>query len=315
MSQSLRKAVKDARKCENLNDPIDTYVVDYVAMFFSRIFIKLHIIPNVITVLSGVVGVAGGVMLMFDRLYATIAGVLLIILSAVFDACDGQVARLTKRYSNLGRTLDGAADACVYISIYAALCVRLFNANILFTDAVWGFWIILVAAATLYIFGAQSRTADYFKHLHMYMIKNEKGNELSRTAEIKKQIKASKRFSFERFRLSMYLLYTGAQEKDSPATQKMLDKLEENGGVSDAASETFSSKSRKYVRYTNFLTFNLRTIVLFILLFLPWAGVLALYFPFVLFVLEPIRIAIILKYEKLSKKVYAQELKSTETAE
>ncbi|MBO7390833.1 MAG: hypothetical protein J6U39_05245 [Clostridia bacterium] len=30
---SIKESVIDARKCENLNDPIDNYVLDYVAMF------------------------------------------------------------------------------------------------------------------------------------------------------------------------------------------------------------------------------------------------------------------------------------------
>ena len=60
MTTNYRNDIKNARKCENINDPIDTYVVDYIAMAFSKMFIKLHIIPNVITFMSGIIGVAGG---------------------------------------------------------------------------------------------------------------------------------------------------------------------------------------------------------------------------------------------------------------
>lgn len=49
---SAREAVLSARKCENINDPFDTYVVDYVAIVFTKLFIFLHIIPNVVTVFS-----------------------------------------------------------------------------------------------------------------------------------------------------------------------------------------------------------------------------------------------------------------------
>ena len=41
MDKNLKSNVKNARKCENLNDPIDTYVVDYAAMAFSKAFIAL----------------------------------------------------------------------------------------------------------------------------------------------------------------------------------------------------------------------------------------------------------------------------------
>ena len=36
MANSIIRDVKNARKCENINDPIDTYVVDYIAMVFQN---------------------------------------------------------------------------------------------------------------------------------------------------------------------------------------------------------------------------------------------------------------------------------------
>ena len=51
--------------------------------------------------------------------------------------------------------------------------------------------------------------------------------------------------------------------------------------------------------FANALAFNLRTIVLFILLLLPY-HLEFFYFPFVVLVLEPVRIAVIKKYEKLA---------------
>lgn len=305
MDKISNSSVNNARKCENINDPIDTYVVDYVAMAFSKTFIKLHIIPNVITLLSGLVGVAGGILLIFNSLLLNILGVLLIILSAIFDASDGQVARLTKKYSNLGRTLDGAADFAVYLTIYIAVTLRLFNVNIPFSETAWGLWIIPVAAVAFYFYGAQCRTVDYYKNLHMFMSKNGKGNELSRSHLIKEQIAAAKPHSFERFRLKMYLAYTKTQETETPKTQKLLQAIEKGNGLTQDLSDAFAAKSRKYVKFTNLLTFNLRTIALFILLFLP-NHLEFFYFPFVIFILEPIRIAIILKYEKLSAKLLKQ---------
>ena len=300
MAKSIRQNVLEARKCENLNDPIDNYFWDYVAMFFSRIFIKLHIIPNVITVLSGLAGVAGGLLLIFDTLVMNIVGVLLICLSVVFDVCDGQVARLTKRYSNFGRTLDGLMDSLVYIAIYVALCVRLFPVNIPFTNTPWGWWILIPAVVSMYFHSAQSRTVDYYKNLHMYLLGYH--NELSRSVSVKKEIAAAKKGSFEAFRLKMYLSYTKSQEFESPETQKLLAKIDEASGISPSVRDAFAAKSRKYVPFTNLLTFNFRSIVLFVLLFLPGFPEVY-YFPFVIVGIEIARIVLIVLYEKLSKKV------------
>ena len=307
MPSAVKSEVKSASKCENINDPIDTHFIEYIAMMFSRLFIKLHIIPNVVTVLSAVVGVAGGILLCLDLPVPDIIGALLIILAAVFDASDGQVARLTKHYSNFGRTLDGFADFLVYFSIYIAICVRLYEKNIPFTETAWGIWIIPVALTALLLFGAQARAADYFKNLHIFMVTRGQGGELSRTAGIKKQIAESERFSFERLRLSIYHTYTGLQEKKTPKTQKLLEEIENNGGdMPDALCDAFINKSRKYVMSTNLLTFNLRTVVLFILLFLP-GNAEFLYFPFVIFILEPVRAVIIAKYERLASDLTKQK--------
>ena len=316
MKNSLRKDIKNARKCENLNDPVDNYVWDYAAIVFSKVFIKLHIIPNIITILSGIVGVVGGILLCFNSLLCTIIGILLIILSVIFDESDGQVARLTKKYSNFGRTLDGFVDFLVYFSIYIALCVRLFNVNIPFTETVWRFWIIPVAAIALWCFGAQARTLDYYKNLHMYMVKNGDGkrNELSKTEEIKKQLNACKKFSFGRFRLSLYYAYTKLQEKSTRNAQLLLKKIEENGNeIPQPLSDAYKAKSTKYIRLANTLAFNLRTIVLFILLLLPWQ-LEFFYFAFVVLVLEPIRITVIKKYERLAANLINQNyFQNTET--
>lgn len=312
--KSLSKNVKNARKCENLNDPIDNYVWDYAAIVFSRVFIKLHIIPNVITVLSGLVGITGGILLCFNTLTYTVIGILLIILSVILDESDGQVARLTKKYSNFGRTLDGFIDFLVYFSIYIALCIRLFNVNIPFTETAWGFWIIPVAAIALWCFGTQARTLDYLKNLHMYMIKNGAGkrNELSKTAEIKNQLNAYKKCSFAHLRLSLYYIYTKLQEKSTPKSQELLKKIEENGnGIPQLLSDEYKAKSNKYIMLANAMAFNLRTILLFILLLMPW-HLEFLYFIFVIFALEPVRIAVIKKYEHLAADITDKYFLKTE---
>ena len=60
-TRSVKEEVLAARKCENINDPVDTYFVDYYAMVWSKMFIKLHIIPNVVTIMAMISGIAGGV--------------------------------------------------------------------------------------------------------------------------------------------------------------------------------------------------------------------------------------------------------------
>lgn len=298
--RSAREDVIAARKCENINDPVDTHFVDYIAMAFSKLFIKLHVIPNVVTMLSMASGVAGGVLLALDRgLGLDLVGALLVFLSAVFDASDGQVARLTRHFSRLGRMLDGMSDATVYISLYIACVIRLWDRSPLTNASLWHGLLIVLGLVTFLLYVAQCQLPDYFKNLHMYMIDNSKGNELSRSKHILAELKQAPRFSFARFSCLCYYLYTRAQERRAPQTQKLLDAVELHG-KSDELCDAFYAESRKLVKLTNLLTFNLRTAVLLVCMLLHWelAGLL-----FVWVVLEPIRLVLLRKYENLARRL------------
>lgn len=296
-TRSVREEVLAARKCENINDPVDTYFVDYVAMAWSKLFIALHIIPNVVTMLAMISGIAGGVLLILDRsFWMDLAGVVLVFHSAVFDASDGQVARLTKHYSRLGRMLDGMSDASVYLTLYIACVVRLWDWS---DSALWHVFLIVLAAVTYVLYVAQCQLPDYFKNLHMFMIDNSKGNELSRGKHVKAELEQAKFGTFDHFSKFCYYNYTHTQERRAPKTQALLDAIEVRG-KNDALRDAYYAEGSKLVKLTNLLTFNLRTAVLllFVFLHLEIVGLL-----FVVLVLEPVRLILLRKYENLSERL------------
>ena len=99
--------------------------------------------------------------------------------------------------------------------------------------------------------------------------------------------------------LKTYSFYTGAQERRAPQTQKLLDAIEIHG-KSEALCDAFYAESRKLVKLTNLLTFNLRTAVLLLCVFLHFElGALG----FVILVLEPIRLILLHRYENLSRNL------------
>src|SRR5262249_40392160 len=74
-----------------------------------------RITPNQVTLLSGVIGVAAGLLLLAARTApaALLVAALLLFLSVVLDCADGQLARARGIHSNAGATLDGIADYAV----------------------------------------------------------------------------------------------------------------------------------------------------------------------------------------------------------
>lgn len=300
--ETIREQVLQAQKCERLSDFVDYYFTEPFAMAFSKIFIKLKISPNLITLFSLIFGVIGGVFFYFQNILYNAIGIVLEIFAAVFDTSDGQVARLTNKKSAFGRIFDGVADGLVYFSIYFFISLRLMGECIPFTDVPWGGWIWIVSVVCCLGFHArQARMADYFRNVHMYFKMNKRGNELSLSKNLLDNIKSKKGSFLKNYREWGYYFYTKSQERYTPNLQKLLLKIQADGGtVSENISKDFSSVSDKVVRLTNFLTFNFRSYILFILILFSCHFFI---FPVILLVIEPIAIFITFKYEAISKTI------------
>jgi hypothetical protein len=55
----------------------------------------------------------------------TLAGFLLMLAWHVMDGADGQLARLTRSHSQLGKVLDGISDTVTFVAVYTALAMAL----------------------------------------------------------------------------------------------------------------------------------------------------------------------------------------------
>lgn len=308
LSQSLKtyyNEMTSAQKCENINDPVDAHFFDALANVWTRLFIKLGVVPNAVTVMSMLCGVAGGVLIAFHTLPLTIIGVVLVIMSAIFDCSDGQVARRTRHFSKIGRLLDGFSDATGYFFITAAtaICAARHCPRWVENPTWWTVGCGVAAFIVYLMYIRQCQLADYFKNVYMYMIDNSRGNELSRAKTIRAKRDAAPKGSFDRFAQANYAMYTATQEHRAPQTQKMLDKIEQRGKT-DEIADAYHTRALRLVKLTNLMTFNLRTGVLILLLFLHLEVWL---FAFVVVVLEPIRRILLWKFEKLARELQGEE--------
>lgn len=295
-------------KCLDISDRWDLFFTERVSMVFAKLFVKLDWHPNTVTIIGGIIGVAGGLLFAFDSWVLTIVAVLLCILYAILDCADGQVARMSKKGSLFGRCLDGFIDNVVYICIYFGIGHHLqMWCDIPFTSEgwYWKIWPLLLITA-LFFHTPQARTADYYRNVHMYLSANDRGHELSRSKILQKEIDEMDKPSIKRLFYKTYCSYTHAQERGTKNLQVLLNKIEENGGViPEEISAYYRSQSNKIARLCNALVFNVRSYVLFALAIagaLTGTGLASLIIPFVILVLDPIRHFLHRRYEKIAKE-------------
>ncbi len=267
---------------------------------------KLGVSPNAITIASIFLGVGAGILFYYNDLWINVIGMLLLVWANSFDSADGQLARMTKQYSRLGRILDGLSGDFWFVTIYVAICLRENVTSPFFMERPWLIWVIAVLTGICH--AKQAAMADYYRQFHLYFLKGEEGSELENAGELKRKLGEltwSHDF-WKKLTLTFYTNYTIQQEGTTRAMQGLRRELKRrfpDGRIPASFRDAFRAKSLPLMKYTNILSFNWRTIALFtsLLLKMPW-----LYFAFELTVLNALLVMMIVRHERFCKRFTAE---------
>ena len=291
-----KTTLQDTLKSQDTEEWIDLIFYRPIGYRWALFFKKINVSPNTVTILSIILGVAAGIMFYFSNLWINIIGMILLVWANTYDSADGQLARMTGNYSRVGRILDGAAGDFWFISIYAALCLRMMPE--------WGFWIWILAAAAGFFHTKQAAMADYIRNVHLLFVKGKNGSELDDSDKLHEQEKQLtwKNNFVEKLFMIFYIPYTKDQERWTPRLQRFRFRLKSVFGDEEFDTdfrEDFREASKPMMKYTNILSFNVRVIVLFTCIF---AGVPWVYFIFELTILNILLIYLLRKYGNICEK-------------
>lgn len=277
MLQNYKAHISATYKNADTEEWLDIHFTRPIGYLWALLFKKLGVVPNVVTVLSIIIGVAAGWMFYYPDLVHNIIGVLLLMWANFYDSADGQLARMTGKKTRWGRMLDGFAGDVWFVAIYLAIVLRLWAQNIPFTSFHWGLFILILAAFSGIVCHAkQCQLADYYRNVHMYFAFGKEGSELdsSRQQRILLHTTPKKGNFWWRAFLYSYGNYTLAQESLTPYLQDMLNVInnERKGDIPEKFRLDFRKESKPMMKYANMITFNCRAIVLYIccLVNLPW---------------------------------------------
>ncbi len=305
MFVDLKQQYRKSLKSFDTEEHIDLAFYRPLGFAWAYLFRKIGVTPNAVTVASIFLGVGAGVCFYFDNIWISVLGIFLLVWANTFDSCDGQLARLTGSYSPLGRILDGLSGDLWFLAIYIAVCLHENHFSAFFGEHAWLIWAIAAAAGICH--GKQAAMADYYRQFHLFHVKGREGSELDSASDLEKRLAAlSWRHDFWRkITLTFYTKYTANQEAWTPWMQKLRRALAEkypDGQIPAAYREKFRAASRPLMKYTNILTFNWRSIVLFITVLAgqPW-----LYFVFELTVLNILLIYMVRRHEAICRSFLA----------
>lgn len=276
MEKSFKELLKVSFKSEDTEEWLDVYFTRPVGLVFALFWNKLGVHPNVITILSIILGATGGCLFYFPDLYHNIWAVVLLMLANFCDSTDGQMARLTGKKTLLGRVLDGFASDVWFFCVYWALVFRLWSQPMPLLGVNWGIWGFLLASTAGFLSHApQARLADYYRQIHLYFLLGEEGSELNSYRQQRAILESLPREEwFARAYYYNYANYCKAQENSTPKFQAFFAKWQQH--PDETVRQELLAGSRPLMKYTNLLTHNLRAYTLFAtaLLGCPWVYLL-----------------------------------------
>ncbi|MDR1357445.1 MAG: CDP-alcohol phosphatidyltransferase family protein [Tannerellaceae bacterium] len=269
---------------------IDRIFYRPIGFRMACMLLRTRVTPNVVTVVSIFVGASAGYFFHYPDIINNVYGILLLVSANILDCTDGQLARLSGRKSSIGRILDGIAGDVWFISVYVGLAYRL-------SMQCGSNWFYAVAVVSGLSHLAQAYITDYYKTLHLYFISKEKGSEFQSIEQVSARHKAMRPGIYKVFYL-LYRFYTLMQVKATPSLQRMLGLLSARYGdeIPGEVRIDFRRRSSRLMSYINLMTFNGRSIVLFIVLF---TGYVWVYFVYEIVFLNVILAFTIVKHEKM----------------
>jgi len=267
----LDKEYEASLKSLETENKIDRVFYRPIGFVIARMLKGTGITPNMITVVSIFVGAAVGWFFYHDDLSYNICGIFLLIFANILDCVDGQLARLTGIKSAIGRILDGFAGDIWFASIYVAFALRLSH-----DYGTYWFFALAVISGLSHLF--QANITDYYKTLHLYFISKDKGAEFQSLEQVRACHKELK-YGINKFFYFLYRGYTLLQVKATPALQRMLICLHKKYGddIPNDIRLDFRRQSKRLMRLIDLLTFNGRTIVMFIVVLIGEVWVYFLY--------------------------------------
>ncbi|HLX11906.1 MAG TPA: CDP-alcohol phosphatidyltransferase family protein [Bacteroidota bacterium] len=251
--------IESTYKSIDVEETIDIYFYRPVGYYIARVCQALGITPNVVTIVSIVIGAYGGHLLYFRDVTTNAWGIFLWVVADTLDSVDGQLARMTDHKSKFGRILDGFGGNIIFTSIYLHLAARIIASG-------HSAWFILLVLAGGLSHSIQSALADYYRNAYLKFVVDPKKSELDRSRDVRKEL-AETSFAKNPIRklfLKMYLNYTVEQETFSKNFQRLRDKVEELFGekIPDWFRDAYRNSNKPLMKYYAILTTNTRMIAL-----------------------------------------------------
>ncbi len=209
---SLITEFKQSLKTVDSEEIIDLVIFRPVSFVLVKLIYNTNITPNHISIVALMFGILSGVLYGFATYEFFILASVSFLICNVLDCMDGQLARLKKNGTKIGRVIDGFIDYLSSISIFLGLGVAMTSIT---GDPLYS-WVLTVAAGISK--ALQNMFFDHYRNLYLENVYHKVSSldeEISEYSEEKERLKNSDGKYLEKFLISVYLAYSNLQKNST----------------------------------------------------------------------------------------------------
>ncbi len=222
---SLYSQYKSSLKAIEVEEIFDLIVYRPLAFLFVKATYSVNITPDMVSVAALTIGSTAGIMFGFGGYTFLVIGAILYFTSNVLDCADGQIARLKKNGTKVGRIVDGFVDYIVSIFIFLGIGiglareyhwheVNLWGNSFLQWDPVVYIWVTAILGGISS--AVQAFYFDFYRNKFLEVVYGRAQNiieEIKEYEDERQRLEENGSHGFQRFLISIYLKYSALQLK------------------------------------------------------------------------------------------------------
>lgn len=228
---------KKSLKSVEAEEFFDLYLFRPISFLFVKLIYNTNITPNQLSITALIFGVLSGVLYAFGTYEFFVLACVSFFICNTLDCADGQLARLKKNGTKIGRIIDGFIDYLTSISIFLGIGISL---SVITGNPLYAWSLTIAAGVSKAI---QNMKFDYYRNLYLEHVYGKVSNIHEEIKEFKLEkelIKKNGGNKFNIFLIDLYLFYTGLQKKSST-------------DIIDVSSEEYRKKNETLLRLWSWL--------------------------------------------------------------
>lgn len=209
---SLSSEYKQSLKTVDSEEILDLVIFRPVSFLLVKLIYNTNITPNQISTVALMFGILSGVLYGFSTYDFLLLGSASFFICNMLDCMDGQLARLKKNGTEIGRVVDGFIDYITSISVFLGLGIAMTSIT---GDPLYS-WVLTIFAGISK--ALQNMFFDHYRNMyleHVYHKASSVDDEIIEYSEEKERLKSIKGKHLEKFLIGIYLYYSTVQKNST----------------------------------------------------------------------------------------------------